>query len=124
MRSAAALIVASGVRSSCETSETNWRWRTGEPLHLLDLMLEGVGHVVEALPEHRDLVVAVDGHALVEVAVGDEPGHLGAGAHRGDDEAGDDPCDGADEDDEDEGGDGIERWTKSRVPCCSRRSPR
>ncbi|SIH63882.1 Uncharacterised protein [Mycobacteroides abscessus subsp. abscessus] len=77
----------------------------GQPFHLLDLVLEGVGHVVEALPEHGDLVVAVDGHPLVEVAVGDEPGHLGAGAHGGDDEPGDDPRDRADEDDEDEGGD-------------------
>ena len=75
-----------------------------QSLHLLDLVLEGVGHIVEALTEHSDLVVAVHGHALVEVAVGDEPGHLGARAHRCHDEASDDPGDCADEHDEHEGG--------------------
>ena len=76
-----------------------------QPFHLLDLMLEGVGHIVEALTENGDLIVAVHRHAFVQVTVGDEPGHLCPGAHRGDDESSDDPGDGADEDDEDERGD-------------------
>ena len=45
------------------------------------------------------------GHAFVQVTIGNEPGHLGAGAHRGDDQPSDDPGDGTDEDDEDECGD-------------------
>jgi hypothetical protein len=78
MRSAAARIVVSGRPQLVGDVGDELPLQHRQPFHLLDLVLEGVGHIVEALTEDGDLIVAVHRHAFVEVTVGDEPGHLSA----------------------------------------------
>ena len=82
--SAAIRTVVSGVRSSWLTSEVNRRCSAPNSSSWSDLLLDARGHLVVGLREPGDLVVAVDGHALVEVAVGEPLGDVGGlpdGAH-------------------------------------------
>ena len=61
-------IDASGLRSSCDASDTNWRWR-------LRRRLEPVEHRVHRAREAPDLVVGVGlGHAPVDRGAGDRLG--------------------------------------------------
>jgi hypothetical protein len=87
--SAAIRTVVNGVRSSWLTSEVNRRCSGPELLELADLGLDAAGHLVVRLGQPRHLVVAVHGHAFVEVPVGEPLGDLGGLPDRPDDLPGD-----------------------------------
>ena len=86
-------MVVSGVRSSCETSETNCRCTLGELLQLVELALQAGGHLVEGGGQAGEVVHAADLHPLVQASgrqplgglrgVPDRQDHL-AGDQRGD----------------------------------------
>ena len=50
-------MLVSGVRSSCEASATNWRWRASVSSRLVARRLEAVEHVLERARQLGDLVV-------------------------------------------------------------------
>ena len=66
--SAAILIVVSGVRSSCETSETNCRCTWDRSSSCAHLVLQAGRHLVERRGQRGQLVLAADLHPLVEAA--------------------------------------------------------
>ena len=69
--SAASRIVVSGVRSSCETSETNRCCTSESSASSLICGLDAVGHRVERAAEGRELVFAPHREAHAEVAGGE-----------------------------------------------------
>ena len=105
MRSTAIRIVVSGVRSSCETSETNRCCTADSPSswRIWDWRLSAIA--VERRREEGEVVLAARRHPLVELAGRQALGDPTRAAHGGDDLAGDDPGDGADEEGEDDAGD-------------------
>ena len=75
-----------------------------ELLELADLRLDARRHLVVRLREPGHLVVAVDRHAFVEVAVGEPFGDVGGLAHRAHDLAGDHRRDAREQHEQDPGG--------------------
>ena len=69
----------------------------GEPLELGDLPLEAVGHRVEAGRQAGEVVLAADGHPLLELPLGQPLGGAGRPADRVDHEPGDQHADADDE---------------------------
>ncbi len=95
--SPASRIVVSGVRSSCETSETNRCCMTRQLGELADARLQALGHAVEGCRERRELVLAALGHPHAEVARREPPAGRGGRADRLDDAAHHDERDGAEQ---------------------------
>ena len=91
-----------------------------ELLELVDLLLDARGHLVVGLREPGDLVVAVDRHPLVEVAVGEPLGDVGGLPDRAHHLAGDDARDAREQTQEGEPGQRERRLDQGEGPLLGR----